>query len=170
LIILEEMAGSSRSRDSETNLGDGREEDENLLFLDRFQELELSWKNQLDTLRNDMTRRLNGDQNDDGRRRGLLLPPIDSLTEPNNPVMQSRFPKEQRIDKLSASNFTTWSIDIEMTLKSMRLWNVIRGGRANAGMSSERDFIQDELDETYRVLYQSCDEDRKRIIADTVSP
>jgi hypothetical protein len=164
------MAGSSKSRDSQTILGDEQEEDENVLFFDRFRELEISWKNQFDNLRNDIARRLNGNQDDNGRRRGLLPTPIESLTEPNNSVMQSRFPKEQRIDKLSASNFSTWAIDIEMSLKSMRLWNAIHGERANAGMSSEREFVQDELDEAYRVLYQSCDEERKRIIADTRSP
>jgi hypothetical protein len=78
--------------------------------------------------------------------------------------------KGHQIEKLKSDNFQTWSTDIELILAEQDLWRAVSGGRKFEGKPNERDYTEQENATVYRVIYQSCDTERKKIIASTRNP
>jgi hypothetical protein len=124
--------------------------------------VDLQWQNRFDDLQAELGRlRVERNLNDDRRRNRETAP------SPRQPENASR---DFKIAILKDHNFLTWSTDVEICLKEEKLWNILTKEKKYAGYPEERDYTEDEKDRVFRILYQSCDEERKRIIADTRDP
>jgi hypothetical protein len=90
--------------------------------------------------------------------------PIDVGGFENTRIMSTL--KTGDIEKLNGENYKTWAMDIELTLRTFHLWNLILGLMKFDGEINQRPYNNDERFTVYRVIYQSCDGRCKNLIVD----